>query len=373
MEHSRSWIEISKENFQHNILAIQNHLPNNEKIIGVVKANHYGHGVDLTTKIMIENGINDFAVSALSEAEELRALNVKGTILILGYVEEEYWPKAYDLDCILTIVSVNHAIRLNKWAKANNVFVKVEIKVDTGMGRIGIPYHINNDDIKSLYGQSNLKIIGTYTHLSDADSFDENNRKWTYAQKDRFDSFTKTVIKNGYGVGRTHICASSGIINFPEFKYDYCRLGFCLLGYYVGEIKRTIDLKPILTWKTKIELVKEIEDYTPISYGRTYYSKGKRKIATLLVGYADGYPREYSNNGYVLIHGQKANIVGRICMDQMMIDVTDIPDVKCEDIVTLIGTDGNETISLEDFSSRINTIGDEVACLITQRVRRILR
>ncbi len=370
MNGSRCWIELSRSNLIFNIRQLEEYLPHHEKSIAIVKANGYGHGAVFMASVMEENGISDFGVAAISEAEELRHNGIRGTILILSYVDEWDWKRAYDCDAIMTVVSPDHACHLSEWAVKNNLRVKVEIKVDTGMRRLGVNSECSDEEIRKIYTLHNLNIIGTYTHLCSGDSFAEEDIEFTRLQDRRFAGFIARIKGLGFDPGRTHLSASSGFLNYPEFHYDYVRPGFVLYGYDVGKVHKKYDRRPVLSLYSRVEYVKDVEAGEGISYGRIYFTDKKRRIATVSAGYADGYPRNLSGKSEVLIRGQRAPIVGRICMDQLMIDVTDIPGVDVEDKVTLIGTDGNETITLEELAALGETVPSEIVCRIPPRVTR---
>ena len=367
MENSRCWIEISKSACIHNIEAIRNYLPEGTGMLAIVKADCYGHDSSQFPKVMEEAGIHDFGVACVDEGLVLRKSGIKGSILVLEYIDEHDCMKTYENDLIFTISSVEHARLLNDWAIKHDVKIKGEVKVDTGMRRIGINAECTDEDIKAVYGCSNIIINGTFSHFCCADSFDPNDREFTMVQNSRFASFIKHVRDLGYDTGRCHLSASSGFMNYPEIRYDFVRPGFALYGYYVGEVNHCFDIRPVLSFKAKVEYVKYVEAGEGISYGRLYYTDKKRKIATVAAGYADGYRRSLTGKSYVLIHGQKAPVVGRICMDQMMIDVTDIPDVQVEDVVTLIGKDGDQQITVEQISEWAETIGSDYVTTIPQR------
>ena len=373
MEPKRCWVEISRGAAIHNIEAIRNYLGEGIGMLAIVKANCYGHDATLLPKVMEEAGINDFGVACADEGVVLRESGIKGSILVLEYIDRDDWQRAYDNDLIFSISSVDHARRLNEWATENNLKIKVEVKVDTGMRRIGVNAECSDRDIAAIYDCSNLLINGTFSHFCCADSFAENDREFTMVQNSRFASFVKRVRELGYETGRCHLSASSGFLNYPEIRYDFVRPGFALYGYYVGEVEHRFEIEPVLSLKAKVEYVKDVEAGEGISYGRLYYTDRKRRVATVAAGYADGYRRSLTGKSYVLIHGQKAPVIGRICMDQMMIDVSDIDDVKTEDIVTLIGSDGNEEITVEQVSRWADTIGSDYVTTIPEaRIKRYL-
>ncbi|MGI6581076.1 MAG: alanine racemase [Erysipelotrichaceae bacterium] len=366
----RCYREISKSNFRDNLKGLKNILPEQTNIIGIIKTDYYGHGAYQLAKIMQEEGVKDFAVASLAEAIELRKLGLEDSILILGYSSKEQWFIANNYNFVFSIVDYDHGVEMIEYCKENDIQLKVEIKVDTGMNRIGVNANLTEKQIKIIYDNPYLKINGTYSHLCRSDSFEESDRQFTYKQKEIFDMFLNKIKKLGLKTGRTHLCASAGILNYPDFIYDYVRPGFMLLGFDVGAVINKYKRKPVMTWKSQVEMVKTIKANEGVSYGHIYVSDKERKIASLSVGYGDGYPRRLSNKGYVLIKGQKANIVGRICMDQMMVDVTDIENVKAGDEVILIGKSGNLKIDLNELADLSETIVDEIVCNINVRVEK---
>ena len=366
----RCYREISKSNFRDNLKGLKNILPEQTNIIGIIKTDYYGHGAYQLAKIMQEEGVKDFAVASLAEAIELRKLGLEDSILILGYSSKEQWFIANNYNFVFSIVDYDHGVEMIEYCKENDIQLKVEIKVDTGMNRIGVNANLTEKQIKTIYDNPYLKINGTYSHLCRSDSFEESDRQFTYKQKEIFDMFLNKIKKLGLKTGRTHLCASAGILNYPDFIYDYVRPGFMLLGFDVGAVINKYKRKPVMTWKSQVEMVKTIKANEGVSYGHIYVSDKERKIASLSVGYGDGYPRRLSNKGYVLIKGQKANIIGRICMDQMMVDVTDIENVKAGDEVILIGKSGNLKIDLNELADLSETIVDEIVCNINVRVEK---
>ena len=362
--------EISRSNFRDNVKGLRNILPQKTNIIGIVKADYYGHGALKLAQIMQEEGVRDFAVASLGEAIELRNMGLEDSILILGYVSEQQWLIAKEYNCILSIVDYTQAVRMIEFCIEEKIQLKVEVKVDTGMNRIGVNAFLSDEQIKTIYDSPYLIVNGTYSHLCRSDSFDDSDEEFTYKQKELYDDFLNRIKKLGLNTGRTHLCASAGILNYPDFVYDYVRPGFMLLGFDVGSVKNRYDRKPVMSWKTQIEMVKTVQANEGISYGHIFVCDKPTKIASLSVGYGDGYPRRLSNIGYVLINGQKARILGRICMDQMMVDVTNIKNVKAEDEAVLIGKSGNLEISFNELADMSETIVDEIVCNINVRVEK---
>ena len=369
MNKSRCWVEISLSNLKYNVRQMLDYV-GDTKTLAIVKADGYGHGAVEVARTLTEMGIHDFGVACVEEGRVLREAGIKGSILILSYVDQQDWMSAHELGLIMSVVSVEHAERLSKWAIKNNITVECEVKLDTGMRRLGVNAEENEEVIRHLYSLPNIHINGTYTHLCCADSFVEDDKNFTRIQNERFNGFVNKVRKNGLNPGRTHVCASSGVLNYPEFKHDYFRPGFMLYGYTVGDIVERYDTKPVLAYYSKIEYVKTVKANECISYGRLYFTDKDRKIATVSCGYADGYPRNLTGKASVIIRGHKVPVVGRICMDQFMVDVTEIPDVSVEDKVTLIGRDQNEVITMEEFASWGDSVGSEIASRIMPRAKR---
>ncbi len=370
MNKSRCWVEVSRSNLKFNVAQMMDYVKHDSRPIAIVKADGYGHGALEVSRTLNSVGVTDFGVACVDEGEVLRNGNINGTILILSYVDEHDWKRAHDLDLIMSIVSTDHAERISRWAREANLTVKCELKLDTGMRRLGVNTDASDEEIRKLFELPGIKINGIYTHLCCADSFVEDDKEFTRLQNSRFAGFVDRVKKLGYETGRTHVCASSGVLNFPEFRYDHFRPGFMLYGYTVGDIIDRYETRPVLSFYSKVEHVKMVKPNEGISYGRLYFTDKDRKIATVACGYADGYPRNLTGKASVIIRGHKVPIVGRICMDQFMVDVTGIPDVCVEDVVTLIGSDGNEKITMEEVAEWSGSVGSEIASRIMPRSRR---
>ena len=369
MNKSRCWVEVNLDNLRFNVRNMLDYCDHRITPIAIVKADAYGHGAYRVAITLEDEGIRDFGVASLSEAVALRNSGIMSSILILGYVDRCDWQKAVNNDVIMTLASEEHAVELSKWADERGITVKCELKVDTGMRRLGIDWDCDDGVINRIFTLPGLCINGIFTHLCCADSFAEDDIQFTLEQYRRYDSFTGRVKELGYDTGRRHVSASSGFLNYPEHVYDAFRPGFMLYGFDVGEIHDRYETRPVMAFYSKVEYVKTIKDDESVSYGRIYHADGERKIATVSCGYADGYPRSLTGNTFVLVRGHKVPVVGRICMDQMMIDVTGI-EVEREDIVTLIGTDGNETITVEEVSAWAGTVGHELTSRIMPRAIR---
>ncbi|MDO4378613.1 MAG: alanine racemase [Erysipelotrichia bacterium] len=370
MKNKRCYIEISIDNLRKNVRELKKYLPDNQQIIAVVKCDYYGHGAIVLANELQKMGIKQFAVATIDEAIQLRDNGISTDIMVLGYVGQDYWLTAGEKKIMLSIGTVEQAKQMSDFCRKNNSELAVQVQVDTGMHRNGLPYDISAQDLKVIYNDPYLHVKGTYSHLCTADSFSSNSKANTYRQKANFDYFLSTVKDLNLAVGQTHLCASSGIMNYPEFCYDCVRVGFMLLGFDVGEVKNVFERYPLLSWYSQVCSVRTAEKGQSISYGHTYTCSKKMKIATISVGYGDGYPRCLSNKGYVLIRGKRAAILGRICMDQMMVDVSEIDNVQPEDRVTLIGRDGDVSITANELAQMADTIVDEIVCSINKRVAR---
>lgn len=331
---SRAWIEINVENLIYNIKQIENIISKDTKIMAVVKANAYGHGMITISKILEEYGINDFAVATIEEGITLRKNGLKGNILILGYTDLSKIEDIIKYNLIQTIVDYEYAYKLSTLNLSKKV--KVHIKINTGMNRLGESYK-NIDSIKKIYKFKNLNILGIYTHLSTPDSLLKEDIKFTQNQINNFYTLINILKTEGYNVGKIHIQSSYGILNYSNLKCDYVRPGIIMYGVCSGNTRIKINLKPVLSLKAKVTSIKYIDKNESVSYGRKYITNKNIKIATVSIGYVDGIPRNLSlKNTKVLINNHYALIIGRICMDQLIIDVSNL-NVKVGDVVTLIG------------------------------------
>lgn len=378
---SRAWAEIDLTKVHHNINEIRKLIPEKTKIMGIVKANSYGHGDIMIVKELIKCGVDFFGVSSVDEALHLRNAGINENILILGYTPIEHFHYLHRFHLTQTLMSVEYAEKLEQYCKSKGVQVNAHIKVDTGMSRLGIQYKESNcmiHDIKSLYSLSYVKVKGIFSHFSVSDSYEkEEDLMFTQQQIKLFNKVIEELEKEGINPGVKHLQNSYGILNFPELSYDYVRPGLLFLGITSDcEIKSLTNpnLLAIMSLKANVSLVKWVEAGGSISYGRNYICSERRKIATVSIGYADGIPREISNrDAKVLIKGKHVPIVGNVCMDQLMIDVTDVEDVHEGDVVTIFGQDGDAYIGVDQLSKLSNTINNETVCRISARVPRIYK
>lgn len=374
LEQDRAWIEIDLNYLENNIKQIKSVISNQTQIMPVIKANAYGHGIISVAKKLYEIGIRDFAVATLEEGIILRENKIEGNILILGYTDFSNISFVKQYDLIQTMVSYDYAQKINQMLKGQNEKLKVHIKINTGMNRIGENYQ-NRKEILSMYQMEHLNILGIYSHLCVSDGLTKEDQCFTKQQIQNFFGCIQQIKEAGYQPGKTHIQASYGILNYPDIVCDYVRPGIIMYGAYSNEpnkMGKKVAIKPVLSLKARITSIRKIQEGDYISYGRTFQAKKNMKIASVSIGYADGYPRNLSNQGgKVWINGKYANILGRICMDQLMIDVTAIPQVKQGDIVTLIGE--QEEIAVETIAKRTDTVTNEILSRLGSRLPIIIK
>ena len=367
----RSWIEINTKNLEYNINQIKQIIPKTTQIMAVVKANAYGHDSIIISKKLQEIGINDFAVATLPEAIKLRENNITGNILILGYTEPEELQKVIDNNIMQTIVDNDYAksvLKANLQGK-----LKCHIKINTGMNRIG-EFYDDFTALSEIYQNPALQIEGTFTHLcvSDSDKIEDIN--FTKEQINRFDKAIEFIKNQGLNPGKLHTQASYGTINYTNCKYDYVRMGILMYGInasYDCYNKYNVDFKPVMTVKSKVTSIKYINPEETVSYGRTFKADNKIKIASVGIGYADGVPRALSNILIVKINNKKCHQIGRICMDQLMVEINDEIPIAIGDEVVLIDPNEIKDLTLEDWAKLTNTITDEIICQFTTRLKRI--
>lgn len=359
---------------KNNVKIISSQIGPKNKLICVIKSNGYGHGaVELAKVYEKMNEVYGYAVATAEEAFELVDAGIKKPILILGYCFSNSYEELIKNNIRMAVFRKDAADEINRIALSLDTKAKIHIKVDTGMGRIGVTPDENGlEFVKYCMGLKGLEIEGVFSHMSKAD---ETDKTYAELQLSRFKSFTDN-IKNSLGldIPLKHIANSAGIVDLDEAKsYDMCRAGIILYGLVPSnevDIKK-IGLKPILSLYSHITYIKTRPEGSMISYGGIYSCSRETRIATIPLGYADGYPRSLTGKGFVLIKGKKAPIIGKICMDQFMVDVTHIPEATEGDLVTLIGTDGDEEITLDYISDLSGRFNYEFACLLTDRVKRV--
>ena len=350
-------------------------LSHGKGIIAVIKANGYGHGsVPIAEVLEPMRAVHGFAVATCEEALKLREAGINKPIIILGYEFPENYPDIIKSDIGVAVFKEDQAKLLSEEAVRQGKTALFHVAVDTGMSRIGVsPDEIGVDTVRYFKKIKNVRLSGAFTHFARADE-GAGGREATERQIEKFSHFLELSRQAGITYEKIHISNSAGIIDYPDTQSDLVRAGIILYGLLPSEnYSKLTGFSPVLELKSHIVYIKYVERGTPVSYGGTYVAQEKRRVATIPVGYGDGYPRTLSNKGWVLIRGKKAPILGRVCMDQFMVDVTDIPKAVEYDEVTLIGRDGSESISMEtlgDLSGRFNY---ELACCLTDRVPRVYK
>ena len=366
----RAWAEIDFKNLQHNVLALRGVLSEHCGIMAVVKAEAYGHGGVETGKCLNRIGVRDIAVAALDEGIRLRREGVVGNILVLGYTAPSQARALRRYRLTQTVVDAAYAAELNGYGKP----LMVHIKVNTGMNRLGEEY-ANVSGVTSIFGLKNLSVNGIYTHLCVSDSMADDDVAFTNRQLSRFYSLIDALKDAHIQIPKIHIQSSYGVLNYPHLQCDFARIGLALYGVLSRPGDKTLlapELKPVLSLKSTVALVRTVDPGESVSYGRDFTARRESKIAVVPIGFADGVPRSLSTGiGAVLVRGCRAPIAGRICMDQLMVDVTEIPDVKRGDVVTLIGTDGAEEIRAEQVSEDAGTITNELLSRLGGRLQRL--
>ncbi|WP_243177724.1 serine racemase VanT catalytic subunit [Clostridium hominis] len=364
----RAWVEIDLENLKNNVEEIKSSIHDNCEFMAVVKANGYGHGSVEISRYLNKINVYNFAVATINEAIELREGGVRGDILILGYTHPSRFNDLIKYDLIQTIVDYNYAEDLKKFEK----IIRVHLKIDTGMHRLGEDFH-NLDTINKIFSFKNLKIEAIFSHLYVVDS---DNKEDIFCTEEQIKNFFKIAedIKERFNKNiKLHIQNSYGALNYPNLPCDYVRIGISMYGVKSSlndNIKSNVRLKPVLSIKARVAVVKGIHNGDSVSYGREFIAKSDMKVATVTIGYADGIPRNISqSNIYVLVNGRKAPIIGRVCMDQLMIDVTNINHIEEGDMVTLIGKDKENYISVEEVAEAAGTITNEFLSRLSKRLQ----
>jgi len=366
----RAWAEISLINLKSNISLIKKLAGNSTDIMAVVKADAYGHGEGEICHCLEKSGVKYFAVSNLDEALQVRGFCPESEILILGYTPPEYSQQLAENNIIQGVISKEYALELVRNYKG----VRCHIKIDTGMGRIGLKYDTPEEcaeEIKNIINIDGLKTEGIYTHFAVADSDNEDNIKYTDNQE-KFILDTYDILESqNIHLNHVHFMNSAALCYRANPRSTLARAGIIMYGLCPNyPLAIPEGFKPVMSLKAVVSHVKTVHKGDCISYGRTFIASHDMKIATVTIGYADGYSRLLSSKADVLLNGKRCRITGRVCMDQLMIDVTD-NDAKEGDIVTLIGTDGNQTITADELASIYGTIGYEVVCGISKRVPRV--
>jgi len=365
----RTWAEISLDATESNVNAVKARLAPGVKLMCVIKADAYGHGAVPLARFL-DGKCDCYAVSVLEEALTLRAAGIEKPMLLLCYTSPSQYGALLAADVAQTIYSLEQAQALSQAAQTAGKRQKIHIAVDTGMARIGFSdTDASAGEIAQAAQLPGLELEGLFTHYARADEADKAS---ALAQRARFAAFAQKLEAAGMHIPLKHSCNSAAAMEFDTHG-DLVRFGIGLYGLYPSEevVRENLPLRPAMSWKTHVAHLKTVPAGTGISYGHTFVTARETRVATLPVGYADGYPRALSNRGHVIIHGQYAPILGRICMDMCMVDVTDIPDVHMEDEVILLGEDGSCRVTMEEIGAMSASFNYETACRVSQRVPRL--
>ena len=371
----RTWAQIDLDAIEYNFLNIKEKLSDKTKLMCVLKADAYGHGVKFLVKKLEKLGVDWYGVSNIEEAIQLRNCDASKPILIFGYTPPELVPYLYNFHLSQAVFSYSYAMKLMEVCKEKKIKIKVHLKIDTGMSRIGFLAQNDEDIEKSLEQISELAvatkefyIAGIFTHFSVADDM-EHEENYTRGQFNRFMRLIDKLESIGVKIPIKHCCNSGATVNFPEMHLDMVRPGGILYGLEpTEEVVSKINLRPAMQLKTVISQVKKIKKGTSVSYGRTFVANRDMVIASVPIGYADGYFRNFSNKSSMLVCGERVSVIGKVCMDQCLLDVTSVPGVTDGCVVTVFGTDGDEKISANELAQIDNTIDYEITCLVGKRV-----
>ncbi|MGN0534184.1 MAG: alanine racemase [Eubacterium sp.] len=364
----RTEAAIDLDAVEYNFSNTRKKLPKDVKLLCVIKADAYGHGAVALGKLL-DDKADFFGVACIEEAVELKKAGIKTPVLILGYVFENAYSDVVKYDIRIPVFSYEAAKALSDEAVKQNKTARFHFCIDTGMSRIGFQVNEESADIcKKITELPNIEAEGLFSHFATAD---ESCLDKAIAQREKYKQFVKMLEDRGITIPVKHLNNSAGIMNFDEY-FDMCRMGIILYGLYPSEEvdKGLLSIKPAMKWIAHISHIKDLEAGREISYGGTYKTTETRRVATIPVGYADGYPRCLSNKGRVLINGQYARILGRVCMDQFMVDVTDIDGVQVGTTVTLVGRDKDNELSMEEVSGLAHSFNYELPCRVARRVPR---
>ena len=369
MEGRRAWIELDMDSLRHNAAVLRALLPPGCELMPAVKADAYGHGAAPIARELNRLGVQAFCVATAEEGAALRRQHIRGLILILGYTPPGQAALLRRYDLTQTVVDFEYAQYLNACGRS----LRVHLGIDTGMHRLGERCE-NLERLCEICRMENLRVEGIFTHLCADDIDDEEGKAFTAGQAAAFYQAVRQLRAQGFPCPKTHILSSYGLLNYPELGGDYARIGIALYGMLsTREDSRRcrVDLRPVLSVRTRISSVRDLHGGERAGYGIAYTAEGERRIAALAIGYADGLPRALScGTGSVLINGRRAPIIGKICMDQTMVDVTGIPSVRAGGTATVIGTDGGQTITACDIAEQTDTIANEILSRLGTRLER---
>ena len=376
MEHvaeiRRTHVIIDLNCFARNVANLKNSLRPGTMLMAVIKADGYGHGAVETARTALSSGAEWLGVATPDEGRELREAGIAAPVLVLSGAMEQGMRTVVKYDLRLTVFNLGGLWRLDDEAKRQGKRVKVHLKVDTGMNRVGVHKPKRLDDVlERIRACTNLELEGVFTHFA---ASDEADKAFTLLQDRRFRETVKAIKEKGHSSLLLHAANSAAILDLPETHHDMVRAGIAMYGYYPSDaVQKKVPLSPVMKWKTVVLHVKKIPAGEPVSYGRTFTTSRDTFVATIPVGYGDGYKRLLSNRAYVLVRGKKAPVIGRVCMDQTMIDVTDITDILPGDEVVLLGRQGDESVTADQMAEWAETISYEILLSVSQRVPRVYK
>lgn len=373
----RAWAEIDLDNVLYNFNSIKK-MAGGRYIMPVVKADAYGHGANVLAKFYEENGASSFAVSNINEAIKLRKFGIKSDILVLGFTPMSYINQLYTFNITQAVYCLEYAVQLSQAAKENSLVIKAHLKVDTGMCRLGFDARTDDllgfSEIKTALALPNLDFEGIFTHLSSADSEEADDIAFSDKQ---YALFLKTVNElrlKGFNFKYIHSCNSAASALRKNDEGNLIRPGIILYGLSPADgLDIHHPLKPVMSIKSSVSMIKTVCGGQSVSYGRTFKSDKTCRVATVPIGYADGYPRALSNKGKVIVNGAFAPVIGRVCMDQIMIDVTDVEGVDIGTEVTVIGQSGGLSVTFDEIAAECGTISYELMCNVSIRMPRVYK
>jgi len=366
-----AWAEIDLAAVSHNLKELRRIIRPDAKIMAVVKANAYGHGAVPVSRTVLKNGADYLGVAILSEVRQLREADINAPILILGYTPAEQVTDVIRLEAAQTVFDCAAAEAISQVAVKLGKKARIHVKVDTGLGRLGFPADAGTaQEILRISRLPGVEVEGLFTHFSVAGS---KNKDYTYWQYARFKELVTRLTDMGLDIPIKHVANSAAVIDLPDVQLDMVRVGVSIYGLYPSDeiLKNKVKLIPALTWKAQVVQVKAVPAQSSISYGRTFITDKETKVATIPVGYADGYSRLLSNRAHVIIHGQRVPVIGTVCMDQFMVDVSGAPDVRAGDEVILIGRQGSQQVTADELAELMGTINYEIVCMVGSRIPRI--
>lgn len=369
----RAWIELQMKNLKHNVELFQRLLPEYCVLMPAVKANAYGHGAQEIGEELQRLGIQDYCVACAEEGVKLRQEGIRGQILVLGYTHPREFDLLHEYKLTQTVVDYAYGKELESYGKK----LSVHVGVDTGMHRLGESC-TNYSKIRRLWELKNLDITGIYSHLCTSDGTTEKEREYMRLQEVRFLEVVRFLRADGRTGFATHLQGSYGILNRSRLvgAYDYARAGIALYGVLSkasAELEAMYDLKPVLSLKARIECIRELKQGEGAGYGLAWHADSPCRLAAVSIGYADGYPRALSNKGYALVQGRKAPIIGKICMDQLLLDVTDVPEAQPGEEAVFIGKSGALEIRAEEVAEEAGTIANELLSRLGSRLCRVVK